>query len=145
MHMIVYTSCANNPHSIDIKNIVSGAMVRNADKDITGALFFDNGTFLQVLEGDKCDLMTLMEEIKRDKRHSNIKILIDQTIPERTLLGWSMQHLNLQDLQAFHELNIELFSAAINNLIQPRADQFIHSLKTIFASPDVNRMLVETI
>lgn len=145
MHMIVYTSRATAPHNVILDEIVSTAMRNNAARDITGALFYDNGTFLQVLEGKLDTLTHLMATIESDTRHQALNVLINQPIKERTLDGWSMQQINLADLSSFHELNIELFSDAMHKLVQPRADRFVETLKCVFSSSDVNRVLLETI
>lgn len=145
MHMVVYTSRAVEGTEGCLDAIISVATRNNKQKDITGALFFDNNTFLQVLEGEKVDLEELLHQIALDSRHKDINILINESVPQRTLKGWSMKKISLVEPSSFHELNLELFRDALQNLVKPKADVFIHSLEQIFSSQNVDRILLETL
>lgn len=144
MHMIVYTSKAIEGTEGCLDEIINVATKNNKLKDITGALFFDNDTFLQVLEGEKADLEELLDQIALDTRHKDINILIDEAVPQRTLKGWSMKKIPLVESSSFHELNLELFRDALQNLVKPKADVFISSLEQIFSSENVDKILLET-
>lgn len=69
---------------------ILGASDRNNRRDhVSGLLAFHNGRFLQVLEGARADLDRLMRRLQDDSRHTNIRILVDQPIAERTF-SWPM-------------------------------------------------------
>ena len=55
----------------------------NYSKNITGILLYNEGTFIQILEGEQQFLNPLFESIKQDKRHNNITKMLDRSIGER--------------------------------------------------------------
>lgn len=62
----------------------------NVRNRITGALALPDGKFVQVIEGRRRDLDTLMVRIRADKRHTNLAVLGDRTIAARLFPGWAM-------------------------------------------------------
>ena len=70
--------------------IRSVSAVRNVDLGITGALVHDRGRFLQVLEGERASIDTLVAALARDPRHRDMTKLVRAPIRERTFAGWSM-------------------------------------------------------
>ena len=70
--------------------IRSVSAVRNVDLGITGALVHDRGRFLQVLEGERASIDTLVAALARDPRHRYMTKLVRAPIRERTFAGWSM-------------------------------------------------------
>ena len=59
----------------DIRAILDTANQFNDAHDITGCLLYYNNEFVQLLEGDKTEVLDLYENIKRDKRHSYVLLL----------------------------------------------------------------------
>ena len=70
--------------------IRSVSAVRNVELGITGALVHDRGRFLQVLEGERASIDTLVASLARDPRHRDMTKLVRAPIRERTFTGWSM-------------------------------------------------------
>jgi hypothetical protein len=100
MHLIIYTSkYIGRPEDIDdvLADIVTKSLVNNAEFDITGMLFYHNGRFIQVLEGDPESLEGLMSILENDSRHENIQRIVDQTIKKRAFKEWSMGSLDLSE------------------------------------------------
>ena len=57
----------------DVKDVFKVTQRFNNASGISGILLYSFGNFFQVLEGEKSDLVRLYEnEIKKDKRHTNI-------------------------------------------------------------------------
>ncbi|MEO1142294.1 MAG: BLUF domain-containing protein, partial [Pseudomonadota bacterium] len=59
MHLIVYmssTTLSKDEIEREMANIATTAQDHNAKQDITGVLFFENGHFLQALEGEEAKL-----------------------------------------------------------------------------------------
>ena len=81
----------------DLSDILQTAQANNAIQDITGVLFFDNGKFIQILEGDESNLESLITQIKKDDRHNNFKLLINEPIEKREMHNWSMKAFDLAD------------------------------------------------
>jgi hypothetical protein len=58
-----------------VDEILAVSRVRNAANGITGALIYDNKTFLQWLEGTSTDVRATWQRISKDDRHTQIKLL----------------------------------------------------------------------
>ena len=100
MHLIIYTSqYVGRTEDIDdvLTDIVNRSKINNLEHGITGLLFYHNGRFIQVLEGQKDSLEGLMSILEQDDRHENIQRIIDQTIKKRAFKEWSMGSLNLSE------------------------------------------------
>ena len=100
MHLFVYISDyegrASELDSV-LAEIAATSKVRNRKWQVTGVLFHQNGSFLEVLEGSKETLRALMKRIAADKRHRHLTCLIDQPIEERRFDDWNIDSLNLAD------------------------------------------------
>lgn len=91
---LVYYSILNPQEGKTSKEIMDEILMTsreyNSQKNITGCLLFSNNIFLQLLEGKKEDVKNLYHSIKKDKRHSNITLLIEQEVNERMFPDWSL-------------------------------------------------------
>ena len=100
MHLIIYTSKYVG-RAEDINDILADIVIRseknNLKYGITGLLFYHNGRFIQVLEGERGSLEGLMSILEKDGRHQNIQRIVDQTIKKRAFKEWSMDSLNLSE------------------------------------------------
>jgi len=78
MRRIIYTSDAS-PLMTDEKvaAIAEKSRRKNGSMGLTGALSFDKGRFLQLLEGPSEAVTARFEAIRRDARHQNIQIICD--------------------------------------------------------------------
>ena len=97
MHLFMYTSdyTGQTPDiPKDFSHILVEARLNNPAQGISGVLFFDQGKFIQVLEGEKDTLDALVAKIKLDPRHTNFKVLIDQPIQKQELADWNMKAFN---------------------------------------------------
>jgi hypothetical protein len=101
MRRIVYISTAGGVSAADVAHILESAERNNAQREITGFLLFNGRNFLQLIEGPKAGLMSLMTTLARDPRHSGMLTLIDEAIEDRSCPAWSMHHMRLSpDLDA---------------------------------------------
>jgi hypothetical protein len=78
----------------DLEEILVDARTGNEARNVTGALVYVDGVFLQVLEGEKDTLLALMASITRDSRHSSVKVFHEAEIDARTFGSWRMAYLN---------------------------------------------------
>jgi hypothetical protein len=100
MHLIIYTSkYVGRAEDLDdvLADIVVRSEINNLEFGITGLLFYQNGRFIQVLEGERDSLEGLMSILEQDDRHENIQRIIDQSIKKRAFEEWSMDSLNLSE------------------------------------------------
>src|SRR6056300_1500659 len=96
MFELIYLSTAVKRMTKDIlQSILMESMRHNSDHNITGILLYDQGSFCQVLEGDKKDVLSLFKKIKKDKRHFNVITISEKDIQYREFSAWSMRFINL--------------------------------------------------
>ncbi len=94
-YRLIYSSEATGEMArADLEQMLEESRVRNARRDITGALVFVDGVFLQVLEGERDDVEDLMESIRRDPRHRNLKVFHEEESDRRTFPTWRMAYLS---------------------------------------------------
>jgi len=121
----------------DLVDILETAQAFNLEHHITGMLFCDEGRFMQVLEGEKETIQNLMEQIKKDKRHENVNVLLDHLVEARELTDWSMRAFNvssftgkdwslLDDFRSIYLQNFKVSSSQVIRLLQ----HFIEDYKT---------------
>lgn len=91
---LIYSSVASEkmPKS-KLYKILMVARSRNESLDVTGLLMFINGVFLQILEGERDVVCALMKKISSDPRHSNVKVLREADIEQRTFSSWRMAYV----------------------------------------------------
>lgn len=91
MIQISYLSKSTRPlASGDLLALLQQCQKNNAAHGITGVLFYGNGTFLQVVEGEVADVDRLIANISRDPRHAEVRLLGRKTIERRDYGDWTM-------------------------------------------------------
>lgn len=91
LQQIIYTSAAAPGFTAaDFRKIAIRAAVQNTELGITGILLFADGSILQVLEGEKAALDTLIGKISQDSRHTGLNILVNRAAQSREFSDWSM-------------------------------------------------------
>ncbi|NVK37213.1 MAG: BLUF domain-containing protein [Gammaproteobacteria bacterium] len=128
MHLLMYTSQYTG--EIDdipkhFRDILVASRQNNPKLNITGVLFFDDGHFIQILEGEKDALHELMEKIRLNPIHKNLNVLIDSPIEQRELADWNMKafnfpnelHKDWQVLQDLRDAYLENFKISTKQII----------------------------
>jgi hypothetical protein len=96
LYQIVYTSTATKLFSkAELVELLKGSVRRNSKAGITGLLVYQDGTFLQALEGEKTVLADLFEKISHDPRHHHLIRLIQGPIQERNFPNSAMAFRDL--------------------------------------------------
>jgi hypothetical protein len=72
---------------------------KNQQQEVTGLLLYNEGTFIQVIEGTRDVIQDLFQIIKKDPRHSNIVKLLDESIESRAFPDWSMGYRKISNEQ----------------------------------------------
>jgi hypothetical protein len=107
-HQIMYSSESIEPLSeAMIEGILNHARTRNEKHNITGVLFYIEGVFFQVLEGDKDTARQTMERIKSDNRHGSIKVFYEGDTETPIFHNWSMAYLDATPEQLSHWLELK--------------------------------------
>ncbi|GGW39787.1 BLUF domain-containing protein [Arenibacter certesii] len=117
MYQLSYQSTATHGISPDdIQTILQTARARNKEIGITGCLVFHNSCFIQIVEGKKKQVKSLFQDIKRDSRHNNIRLLWEGKFEERSFNDWCMGYFDStnegrdgENIKAF-EQNLMLLS-----------------------------------
>lgn len=105
MICIVYISSANLGLSRgEILNIVEDSRINNNKNGLTGLLLFNKGTFMQLLEGEENAVDALYKKIEKDRRHTDVKLLLKETITHRNFSNWTM---GFKDIEKLKEKNSE--------------------------------------
>jgi len=101
MHQIVYYSISEKIITEKIiSEIIETSRKNNSRKDITGCLLYYDNVFLQLLEGKKEAVKTLYETIKKDERHSNVTLIIEEDLNKKIFPNWSMALSNFENNKA---------------------------------------------
>ena len=78
----------------DLPELLEAARAKNLALDLTGALYFAAGRFIQVLEGEEAVVRKLYATILRDPRHTEVETVAARAIDERAFLTWRMGALS---------------------------------------------------
>lgn len=71
-------------------DLLAQSRASNHDHDLTGMLLYRRGRFFQVLEGHRDAVDQLMTKIRRDPRHTDVRILLTEQLEERRFSDWTM-------------------------------------------------------
>ena len=136
MHMITYISdYKGDKAQIDknLSDIITKAQQKNKALGVTGVLFYLNGQFLQIIEGEDETIKNLMAEITIDDRHTNVSILIDEKVEQRGFKDFNMDTFNLEKDTDFNRDKIEKLTENFKQNFIPRTDILIHFYKSLLA------------
>lgn len=136
MHIMVYLSdfIAPQPIAEVLGDITHVSAVMNQQHNITGALFYNNGQFLQILEGDKVALKQLMQNIERDSRHTNVNVIIDETIHHRSFNTWSLKAFDISDGKVIDSKALLEFKQQFDSVCSLDAELFVDLLSDLIAA-----------
>jgi hypothetical protein len=88
---IAYVSAATEEMSDgDIAAILEQSRRNNRRDDLTGALLYHRGRFIQVLEGPDDTVRERLAVISEDPRHRSVQIVTEKQIGARQFPEWTM-------------------------------------------------------
>lgn len=100
MHHLIYGSRATKPFSdSELLALLLQARSNNLRYDITGALVYGAGQFMQIMEGEEAVVVELYERIQQDPRHDQLVRYADKPIRERSFGEWSMAFQPVSEAQ----------------------------------------------
>jgi hypothetical protein len=109
-YYLMYVSYALEPFSDEMLESLLTVSRKNNDKyGITGMLLYIDGKFIQVLEGNKEDVNALFDNIRIDKRHKKVNVIIEGTSEKRNFPDWHMSFKSFTSKQfkkisGYHDL-----------------------------------------
>ncbi|MCB1477350.1 MAG: BLUF domain-containing protein [Rhodobiaceae bacterium] len=101
MYRLMYMSTAApemTDESVDI--LVDRARKKNDALNITGVIGFNGLNFAQILEGQKENILSLMNEIRSDNRHSGIIVTGEREVSKRAYPDFGMRRVHGLDFAA---------------------------------------------
>ncbi len=97
MKSLTYTSLAQlDLEAADLEDIHRTARDANALNGITGLLIFNGTHFLQVIEGTEEAIDALVDNLRRDPRHTGFEIRDLSSVEERSFPDWSMELVRVE-------------------------------------------------
>ncbi len=88
---IVYASRARGAFGhAQLVELLTQSRERNARDHVTGMLVYRDQDFIQMLEGPDHAVRGLLDRIAADDRHTDVRVLLDETVAERRFATWSM-------------------------------------------------------
>jgi hypothetical protein len=93
MHLsrLLYVSGASRALSdSDLEAILRTSRANNGKLGVTGMLLWADGAFIQVLEGASTAVAALVDRIRRDDRHKNVMVIIEEEADRRVFGAWEM-------------------------------------------------------
>ncbi|MBO9465863.1 BLUF domain-containing protein [Tropicibacter sp. R15_0] len=93
----MYISRSIHPqgHLSDLE-IMEIASQTNQGIGITGVLLRDKQRFLQIVEGDKAQIETLLDKIQNDQRHYDVQVLFSRKLTQRNFEDWAMAYAEIE-------------------------------------------------
>ncbi|WP_144762724.1 BLUF domain-containing protein [Curtobacterium sp. 9128] len=91
MLSLIYSSVATRPlGDDDLAALLAQSRRSNEQEDVTGVLLFRNGYFLQLLEGPDAAVRSKFDHIKRDDRHTEVRVVLEELVEARQFPEWTM-------------------------------------------------------
>lgn len=104
---LLYASRAVNASAELLEAIVEHAKLRNVRRGITGVICFGNGTYMQLIEGERSTVNELYSKMMTDPRHKDLTLLAYEEIEERFYGKWTMGQVNMTQI---HQATLLRFS-----------------------------------
>lgn len=121
MKSVIYLSLAKDEFSEnDLIDLAMSAAKKNSGEGITGFLCFQNGRFIQYIEGEEDSLDMLMSKIRHDKRHKILTELKSGELVKKRFPTWGMALLKEENLTEFN------FEESIERNLMYIKNEFLH-------------------
>ena len=102
MFYLLYMSTAVKPMNYDdFSALLQQCRDSNHEHGITGMLLYQNGTFMQMLEGERQAVLDLYDKILKDDRHTGVHTVLTGDIEKRNFEDWSMGFFNMDKAGEF--------------------------------------------
>jgi len=94
MIRLIYVSQSKDIDFKKIKDLLTVSHKKNKASNITGALIYGQGYFIQCLEGDIKEVENLYKKIILDNRHEHIELISKEEIQEPHFNDWHASSMN---------------------------------------------------
>jgi len=93
----LYISTAPSLSRADVDSILASSQRNNPARDVTGLLLYNGRNFLQLLEGEESELVSLMVKISHDPRHTGISMIDRKIVDARACPDWAMRRVMIAE------------------------------------------------
>jgi hypothetical protein len=91
MYLVAYVSSAVQLFSdTELEALLNKSRANNEKVGVTGMLLYKDGNFMQVLEGSKESVISVLKRVEADPRHCGVIRLFEQEEDKRDFGDWSM-------------------------------------------------------
>ena len=91
LYFLIYVSQATPPMTeATLDALREQSRTLNRSTGLTGCLLYQDGLFMQMLEGQREAVSALMDKVKTDPRHRDLRIVIEGPARRRVFLDWGM-------------------------------------------------------
>ncbi len=91
LYFLIYVSKATQPlDGAALEALRKRARDFNRSAGITGCLIYRDGYFMQMLEGQRASLFALLDKIKADPRHHDVRMVIESPLRQRVFQDWGL-------------------------------------------------------
>ena len=87
---LIYMSTMGTSNPKVLPSIVDSSIKNNMRRGVTGMLLYFEGNVIQVLEGDKDQVLETFRVVQADERHHSIYVISEEEIADRQFSIWSM-------------------------------------------------------
>lgn len=122
MQLIYHSTASELMSERSLEQLLTKSRENNKANNISGMLIYDDGSFIQVIEGSEKDLNLLLAKLYKDTRHKNFVEMNREYIEKRDFAEWSMGFRHSKDL------NEEAFTS----ILQLSSNERLNKLMAIF-------------
>ncbi|MEM1195054.1 MAG: BLUF domain-containing protein [Pseudomonadota bacterium] len=103
----LYISTAPSLSRDEVDSILAASQRNNPARNVTGLLLYNGRNFLQLLEGEESELVSLMMRISHDPRHTGISMIDRKLVEERVCPNWAMKRVPIAESVANRRASLE--------------------------------------
>jgi hypothetical protein len=99
IYQLCYISYSSQTHEETLNGmgqLMDISVKNNQELNVTGMLLYRDGIFMQLIEGNKDDILRLFGKIVTDSRHNNISTVFSMDGEERVFPHWSMLYKQIE-------------------------------------------------
>jgi ABC-type tungstate transport system permease subunit len=86
---LIFVSAEKHPMgSRDLEQLFRTSHTNNSRRNVTGALLYADGSFMELLEGEKSVIDKLFRKIEQDARHHFVMLIDRSPLQEREFSSW---------------------------------------------------------
>jgi len=99
MRSLVYTSTQTRPITdSELAQILAVGREKNTRLGVTGMLAHRDDNCIGIIEGEDDVVRQRFDQVQADPRHTNVRVLLDEPIAQRSFPDWSMAFQSLDPL-----------------------------------------------